>query len=222
MGRFQNQLNRKEIEETGKVYANFEGEIKERLKEFETQGKDGGKKEIFKELVFCILTPQSKARACWRALENMTKNDILFKGDSKEILKSLRGVRFKYKKSEYIVKAREQFFSEENPIYSFAKSKEDPYKLRDYLAGNIKGIGYKEASHFLRNIGLGNGIAILDRHILGNLLKLGVIREIPKSLSRKEYIEIEKKMEEFSKYIKIPLKHLDLTLWAKETGEVFK
>jgi len=222
MDRFRNQLNRKAIEEVGKVYENFKGEIKERLKEFETQGKNGGKKEIFKELVFCILTPQSKATICWRAVENMIKNGTLFRGDAKEIQKSLKGVRFKYKKSEYIVRAREQFFSAENPICSSLKNYKNVHLLRDYLAGNIKGIGYKEASHFLRNIGLGNGIAILDRHILGNLLKLGVIKEIPKSLSGKEYIGIEKKMEEFSKYIKIPLKHLDLTLWAKETGEVFK
>jgi len=90
------------------------------------------------------------------------------------------------------------------------------------LVKSIKGIGYKEASHFLRNIGLGEDLAILDRHILKNLKLLGVIEKIPKSLSRKKYFEIEGKMYEFAKEIQIPIGCLDLLLWYKQTGEIFK
>ena len=84
------------------------------------------------------------------------------------------------------------------------------------------GIGYKEASHFLRNIGYGEDIAILDRHILKNLKLLNVISDIPASLSKKQYLLIEKKMKQFSKKINISLSHLDLLLWYREAGEVFK
>ena len=87
---------------------------------------------------------------------------------------------------------------------------------------NLTGLGYKEAGHFLRNIGFGERIAILDRHILKNLYSLGVIEEIPASLSGKKYLDIEKKMADFSKEMHIPLSHLDLLLWSKETGEIFK
>ena len=90
------------------------------------------------------------------------------------------------------------------------------------MVKSIKGIGYKEASHFLRNIGLGEDLAILDRHILKNLKLLGVIEKIPKSLSRKKYFEIEGKMYEFAKEIQIPIGCLDLLLWYKQTGEIFK
>jgi N-glycosylase/DNA lyase len=86
----------------------------------------------------------------------------------------------------------------------------------------VLGLGYKEASHFLRNIGLGEDLAILDRHILKNLMLLGVIREVPTSLSRKTYLEIERKMTAFSKEAGIPMSKLDLLLWYKEAGEVFK
>ena len=64
-------------------------------------------------------------------------------------------------------------------------------------------MGYKEASHFLRNIGLGYDIAILDRHILKNLKLFNVIDEIPSSISKKKYFEIEEKMRNFSKKIKL-------------------
>ena len=76
--------------------------------------------------------------------------------------------------------------------------------------------------HFLRNIGLGEKIAILDRHILRNLVLLGVVEEMPESLSRSKYLQIEKDLLEFSKHIGIPPAHLDLLLWYKETGEIFK
>jgi N-glycosylase/DNA lyase len=103
-------------------------------------------------------------------------------------------------------------------ISSFSNLEE----AREWLVDNIKGMGYKEASHFLRNIGLGEEFAILDRHILKNLQLLGIIEEVPASLSRKRYFEIEKKMVRFSDRINIPMAHLDLLLWYKETGEVFK
>jgi N-glycosylase/DNA lyase len=83
-------------------------------------------------------------------------------------------------------------------------------------------MGFKEASHFLRNIGRGEDIAILDRHILKNLVKLGVINATPANLSEKTYLSIEEKMKAFSKRAKIPMAHLDLLLWFNETGKLFK
>jgi N-glycosylase/DNA lyase len=98
----------------------------------------------------------------------------------------------------------------------------DIRECREWLVNNLTGLGYKEASHFLRNIGFGENIAILDRHILRNLCLLGVIPEIPEALSRAKYLRIEEKMSGFAAKIAIPLLHLDLLLWYKETGEIFK
>ncbi|MHC1572087.1 MAG: 8-oxoguanine DNA glycosylase [Methanosarcinales archaeon] len=77
-------------------------------------------------------------------------------------------------------------------------------------------------SNILRNVALSEDMAILDRHVLRNLRSLGVIEEMPRSLSRKRYLEIEEKMKDFAEEIRIPMSHLDLTLWYRETGEVFK
>jgi len=198
-------------------------EIFKRLQEFRKLWLSGSDEEIFRELSFCILTPQSKAKVCWEAIVRLKENDLLLKGDAMEIEKELLGVRFKNRKAGYIVSAR-RFFMNKGRVSMKALLKQfnDVNKCREWLVKNIKGIGYKEASHFLRNIGFASEIAILDRHILRNLRQSGIIEQIPKSMSRSKYMEIEKKMKEFAREINIPLSHLDLLLWYKETGEVFK
>ena len=55
----------------------------------------------------------------------------------------------------------------------------DGYQAREWLVHNVKGIGYKEAGHFSRNIGFTQDLAILDRHILKNLKKLEPIDGVP-------------------------------------------
>jgi N-glycosylase/DNA lyase len=137
-----------------------------------------------------------------------------------QISEELVGVRFNLRKGEYICLARNMFSSRSlrATLAEFA----GPAAAREWLVENVKGLGYKEASHFLRNIGLCEDLAILDRHILKNLALLGVIEEVPSSPTKRIYLEIERKMSAFSKEAKIPMGHLDLLLWYKEAGAVFK
>ena len=130
------------------------------------------------------------------------------------------GVRFNQRKAEYICLARLKFC--ERSLRATLAGFASPQAAREWLVENVKGLGYKEASHFLRNIGLGEDLAILDRHILKNLTLLGVIDEVPSSPTKRIYIEIEQKMSAFSQKAGIPMGQLDLLLWYKEAGEVFK
>src|SRR4030042_930326 len=206
-----------------KLYSLKRGEISRRLKEFKRLWLEGKDEEIFVELAFCILTPQSKAKVCWNSIERLREKNLLFKGSIEEIREGIRDVRFKNKKADYLIKAR-NFFSKNGRIYikSVLLQFKDIRECREWLIRNITGLGYKEASHFLRNIGFGEKIAILDRHIMRNLNQLGIIEEIPKSISQTKYMQIEKNMMEFAKQINIPLSHLDLLFWYKGTGEIFK
>ena len=210
-------------EEIKSIYTSKRQEIRLRLNEFKKIWKKGTKKEIFVELVFCILTPQANGKACWSAVENMIRKGVLFTGDRGQIVKELSSARFIQKKSAYIVEAREKFFLDSKvSLKSIISQIGDGYKAREWLVQNVKGIGYKEASHFLRNIGFEQNLAILDRHIVRNLQFVGVIEEIPDSLSKGRYFDIEKRMMEFSKAVQIPMSYLDLVMWYKETGEIFK
>jgi N-glycosylase/DNA lyase len=217
-------LDNNAITQLKKTYLAKKKDILSRLKEFRKVWSSGDEEEIFHELAFCLLTPQSKAKSCWAAISSMREENVLLSGTTDEIRQELHHcVRFHNKKAQYLTDAKELFLSKGTvSIKPFIENFSDVYACRDWLVKNIKGLGYKEASHFLRNIGLGDNVAILDRHILRNLQRFAVIEEVPDSLGRSKYLSIEKDLIAFSKQIHIPPSHLDLLLWYKETGEIFK
>ena len=210
------------IIEIRRTHNKIRSDIESRLEEFRQAWAAGSDEDVFAELTFCLFTPQSKARSCWAAVECLQTSDLLMNGSQQDIAATITGVRFHNTKAGRVVRAREQFFSGGRSLRSTIAGFSSPGETREWLVENINGFGYKEASHFLRNLGMGGELAILDRHILRNLVPLGVIGEVPTSISRKNYLEIEQKMAVFSQRIKIPMAHLDLVLWYREAGEIFK
>ncbi len=177
---------------------------------------------IFEELVFCILTANTSAAMGMKAVDALREG--LIRVNVEEMQRKLKkcGYRFHNVRAKYIVEARENFKKRHG--FNFTEildSEKNVEKLRDFFVGEVKGLGYKEASHFLRNIGI-FGFAILDKHILGTLNERGVIDTLPKCLNRKRYLEIEKKFTAFSKKLKIDINHLDLALWSMKTENVMK
>ncbi len=189
--------------------------VKQRIAEFEAIGKRSSKR-IFSELCFCILTANFTASGgikIQKALE-----DEFLTASEEELASRLKqlGHRFPSARAHYIVLGRKYA----NRLVEILKSFKTEQEAREWLVRNIKGIGYKEASHFLRNIGYKN-LAILDFHILDLLARYGII-EKPKTLTRKRYLEIEQRLSEISKELDISLAELDLYLWYLETGKILK
>jgi len=87
--------------------------------------------------------------------------------------------------------------------------------VRGWLVKNVKGVGYKEASPFLRNVGYFD-VAILDRHILT------LMNEDKKALSKKRYLKIENKFRQLASKLGMSCAELDLYMWYIETGWVLK
>jgi N-glycosylase/DNA lyase len=212
-------LNKNKLSSLKEYYKKFRTQIIARKKEFKRIGRC--KKYVFRELCFCILTPQAKAEKCWSAVKELFRRGFPTKTLSlREVRKILKhNVRFYQKKASYLVSAAKNF---DNLWEVLNKKAMDGFAVREEIIKAIKGVGYKEASHFLRNIGHSSQLAILDRHILKNLRAFGIIKEVPKNLTKKTYLKIEEKMIKFSKKVGIPVVDLDLLLWAKEAGYVFK
>jgi N-glycosylase/DNA lyase len=178
---------------------------------------------IYEEFCFCLLTPQSSAKQAMKCIKLLKENNLLHKGNAAQKEKFVKNVRFFRTKSKRLEEAQYNFpaskikkILKENGLPSNAK------KCREFLVKKVNGYGMKEASHFLRNIGFMDRVAILDRHILKNLVRCSVIEEVPKTLTIKNYLEIEEKMVEFCKENRIDFAELDLIFWSNETGEVLK
>lgn len=211
------------MEQLIRDYKESKKQIRERLLEFCQVWKEPDER-IFEEMAFCFCTPQSSARSCFSAVDYLARSGTLLRGDHAAISQRLRGsVRFHNSKSRYIIEARRLFTDHAGRLRIKERlHHHDPLALREWLVKNVKGFGYKEAGHFLRNIGMGDNIAILDRHILRNMVKYKVIKELPSTLTRKRYLELEENFREFSKKVGIPMGELDLLFWSQETGEIFK
>jgi N-glycosylase/DNA lyase len=212
------------MEELKLLYDSIKPEIEKKLLSFQSLWNSGSDIDIFTELCFCICTPQSNAQKCWAAATRLKDLDYLLNGNNIEIEYVLKeaGVRFHKNKAKYILANREQF----GEATKFEISKYLSGNIadtRNRLAHDIKGYGLKEASHFLRNIGFGEDIAILDRHILRRLSEYGVIPKVPEILTAPVYHEVEINMKSFAKDIGVPLDALDFCFWSQtHKGEIFK
>jgi len=197
--------------------------IRARLKEFKTIFESGDDIRIFEELVFCIFTAGASARMGLKSV--CAVRDILLDAGFEELSTRLQHVhRFPNSRARYIVYTREYFKREFGfKLKDLMLYLEDPLERRDFLATykGIKGVGYKEASHFLRNIGF-SGYAILDKHILKTLNELKLIENTNPPTTRNRYLRIESRLKRLANDLGIDFDELDLLLWSEKTGEILK
>jgi N-glycosylase/DNA lyase len=203
------------VDELLALYRERSEPIRRRLDEF--SAVDPG--EYFYELAYCLLTPQSSAANAARAIDALRLADAT--GEPIDLAALLRTadryIRFHNTKARHLRSARMSFPSIARVLSDGLSSPQ----LRAWLVSNVRGLGWKEASHFLRNIGH-RDLAILDRHILRNLRYHGVIRSTPKALTPKRYSAIERKFQRFASSIGVHMDELDLLFWSRETGEILK
>jgi N-glycosylase/DNA lyase len=211
------------IERIRETHATRAADIRRRLAEFQDVRRQASDERLWEELVFCIFTAGASARMGLRSVEAVRA--LLAQGAHAELAAALGGVhRYPNSRSGYIVVTRDYLREDcgmrlRERLESFA----DPHARRDWLARErrIKGLGYKEASHYLRNIGF-RGYAILDKHILRSLAELGVIESPSPPTTRARYLVIEEALRGFATHLAIDFDELDLTLWSMKTGEILK
>ena len=189
--------------------------VGERISEFKRLGR-GSSREIFKELCYCILCANYSAERSMRIQREI--DDGFLTLPPSQLIRRLRemGHRFPKTRASYIVAARKYCDSIKDVIASL----KDPREIREWLVRNIRGVGLKEASHFLRNIGYSD-LAIIDFHILNLLDRYGLI-EKPKTMTKSRYLRIEDELRRLSRDVDLNLAELDLYLWYIETGKILK
>jgi N-glycosylase/DNA lyase len=207
------------------TYAVRKKEIRARLREFRDVWQTASDARLWEEMVFCIFTAGASARMGLRSVEAL--RPLLESGAHHEMTRALIAAgahRFPNARPGYVVITRNHLrelcsMRLRERLTSFR----DPIERRDWIARDprVKGLGYKEASHFLRNVGF-KGYGILDKHIVRSLNELKVIDSPKPPTSRGKYLETESLMRLFAKRIGINFDELDLLLWSMKTGEILK
>jgi len=195
------------------------------LDEFREVWRNGSDARLWEELVFCIFTAGASARMGFRAIEAI--RPLLMDGNREDMTSALQRAgahRFPVERPGYIVVTRSYLREHcdmglRKKLQGFA----DPIARRDWLAQEkrVKGLGYKESSHFLRNIGL-SGYAILDKHVMSCLTDLKVVDTPKPPATRARYLEMEERLKVFARKVRIDFDELDLVLWSMKSGEVLK
>jgi len=207
------------------AYAERRKEIRARLREFNLVWQSGSDTRLWEEMVYCIFTAGASAKMGLIAVNAV--RPLLSDGNRAAITRALKkppAYRFHNVRAAHLVTTRE--FLRKNlsmRLRDQLDSFQDAVERRDWLARTpgIKGLGYKEASHFLRNIGF-KGYGILDKHIVRCLCELGVIDSPKPPTTRARYLETERCMRQFAADARIDFDELDLLLWSMKTGEILK
>jgi N-glycosylase/DNA lyase len=211
------------VEELKQIYPQKRREIKARLSEFAEVGRTAPDERLFEELTFCIYTAGASARMGLRCVESV--RPVLMTGSMRDIQRALEHKhRWPDGRGAYVYETREYLrefcgLRMRELLASFNNAEE----RRDFFAANkgVRGLGYKEGSHFLRNVGF-RGYSILDKHILARLAEFGVIESPKPASTKKKYVALEDKMKLFAESIAIDFDELDLLLWYTKTGEILK
>ena len=198
-------------------------EIRARLDEFEEVRRTATDERLWEELVFCIFTAGASARMGLGSVEAV--RHLLGRGTHEELAAALQSRhRYPNSRSGYIVVTRAHLEADcRMRLRERLESFGDPIERRDWLARTreIKGLGYKESSHFLRNVGY-RGYAILDKHILRCLAEVGVIDTPQPPSTRARYLSTEERLRRFADDLGVDFDELDLVLWSLKTGEILK
>lgn len=204
--------------------------IEQRLEEFK-KVYEADSSRWFEELCFCILTANFNASRALRIWKSLRHENALLNADEDELAALLKrgGHRFYRKRAEFIAEARR--FADSIKEIILRLEAERGGASREWLVKNVRGVGYKEASHFLRNVGFTN-FAIIDRHILSVLQEYGLVQlksggegdggKKSVTLTRRRYLEVEGVLRDVAKAAGLTLAALDLYLWYMRTGKVVK
>lgn len=195
------------MQELGRVKKHIAPAVKKRLRELACN------KDWFSELCFCILTANYTAEGGMR-IQKACDFSNMSEEQTRIALHEL-GHRFPNARASYIALAKTHKEALEG-----LKNMRSSYERREWLVKNVKGIGYKEASHFLRNVGFMD-VAIVDRHIMAVLGDYGIVKR-PKTLGKKTYMEIESKLNDISRELGVSQGELDFYIWFIKTGKVLK
>ena len=198
--------------------------------------KESSEDDLWRELVFCILGSRVRFEAVHAAVERMGGMCLLsqpwrntgFDQYEEDTVTALSGGYPFYRvRANQIRRAAEHLYTSRGSILKLLDSAGDVRSARRVLVVEVAGLGPKQASLFLRNVGYARHIAILDVHVLTYLNWVGLTDTLIKSVSTlSKYEVLEDSFIEHAYEFGYSPDQFDLAVWivmkvAKEESKTW-
>lgn len=184
---------------------------------------------LWEELVSCILSSQVKYEHSSAACKVLKQKNLLCvnsklnnyeKRLSSCLKKPIRieekyfRYRFPNKKAQQISAAYRNIYGDGSTLTKLLNSRKLSSEVRELLVDTVPGFGMKQASMYLRNVRLSYDLAIIDTHILKYLMLVRAIQTIPKTISKKRYLQNEKILLLLAQKFGYPVGCVDYAIWV--------
>ena len=187
---------------------------------------------LWRELVACILGSRVRFEVAHAAVERMAMRQLFseyrtssgYQQYEKDVMQALtnEGVQGKFSRHPFyrvranqIRLAAERFYGGRNTLRSFLEHSGDIRDTRRRLILEVSGLGPKQASLFLRNIGYSENIAVLDIHVLTYMRWVGLIEAPLKAvMTLRNYEKLEEVFIEHAYSFGYIPDCFDLAVWV--------
>ena len=179
---------------------------------------------LWRELVSCILGSRVRFEAAHAAVERMDDMRLLsssrrtsrFDQYEQDTVTALSGgYPFYRMRANQIRRAAEYLYGTRGAIRDLLGRASDVRVARRLLAAEVSGLGPKQASLFLRNIGYAKHVAILDVHVLTYMNWVGLTNAPLKSVSTiRKYEILEDSFIEHACSFGCTPDQFDLAVWV--------
>jgi N-glycosylase/DNA lyase len=184
--------------------------------------------DLLKELTLCILSSSIKYEVALlytvkldksnyfvKAINNKLNEEQILNCLTEPITMSGKSIRYRFPKirSSQLSKTINNIYENGDTIKRLLNKTNSSIEARDLFVSICSGIGYKQASMFLRNIGFGYDLAIIDTHIIDYLKLVNVIPLYMNVRSKSVYSKIENLYSEYAQSKQFDIKKLDVAIW---------
>jgi len=132
---------------------------------------------------------------------------------------SYRKYRFPNTRAQNIVNAAKTLYLKSSGLFGILKNSSSEREARDFLAKNIAGVGLKQASHFLRNVGYSSSLAIIDSHVVAFLREVEAVpQKRIKTITPEIYMRLERILQDLCESLDLNLSIFDMAIWHYMRG----
>lgn len=195
-----------------------------------TASKPLDERGLWWELSSCILSSQVPYSLAVAATAVIDAESLLLtdRNNSEELIQRLvdllstplivegrpRSYRFPVARARHLAATRAVISAENCSLRELVDGFNDASETRAWFVKHVPGVGPKQASMFLRNIGKSYDLAILDRHVLNYMSKLGLYSGSDHFISGlTQYRRHEAVLREHAQEMDCPVGLLDWAIW---------